>query len=69
MNSMNPLMQVFPGTTAGSILLVGFAVAVVIGDLMWRRLPEDHPAGYQEAVTAATAVSSDLPLADAGPKG
>jgi hypothetical protein len=69
MNSMNPLTQVFPITTAGSILLVGFAVAVVIGDRMWRRLPEDHPAAYQDTVAAAAAVSSDQPLADADPEG
>jgi membrane protease YdiL (CAAX protease family) len=69
MNSMNPLTQVFPITTAGSILLVGFAVAVVIGDRMWRRLPEDHPAAYQDTATAAATVWSDQPLADADPEG
>jgi len=69
MNSVNPLMQVFPGTTAGSILLVGFAVAVVIGDRMWRRLPEDHPAVFPGAVTAAAAVSSDQSLATADSEG
>lgn len=69
MNSMNPLTQVFPITTAGSILLVGFAVAVVIRDRMWQRLPEDHPAVYQDAVTAAYAMSSDEQLADADAAG
>ena len=63
MNSMNPLSAAFPITTAGSLLLVGLAVAVVIVDRMWRRLPEDHPAVFQVAVTAAAAVSSDHPLA------
>ena len=52
MNSMNPLIGLFPVTTAGSTLLVGFAVAVVIRDLVWQRLPEDHPAVYQGANTA-----------------
>lgn len=69
MNSMNPLTQVFPITTAGSILLVGFAMAVVIGDRMWRRLPEDHPAVYQDGITAATSVSSDQLLAEADSEG
>jgi len=40
MNSMNPLMKVFPITTAGNILLVGLAMVVVVSDRMWRRLPE-----------------------------
>jgi membrane protease YdiL (CAAX protease family) len=65
MNSMNPLVQAFPITIAGSILLVGSAVAVVIWDRMWRRLPEDHPAVFQDAVTATATVSSERPLAGA----
>jgi hypothetical protein len=69
MNSMNPLFGLFPITTAGSILLVGLAVAVVIGDRMWRRLPEDHPAVFQDAVKAAAAVSSDQLLAVADSEG
>jgi membrane protease YdiL (CAAX protease family) len=48
MNSMNPLMGVFPITTAGNILLVSLAVIAIVSDRMWRRLPEDHPAVYQE---------------------
>ena len=44
MNSMNPLMGIFPITTAGNILLVGFAIGVVVFDRMWRRLPKEHPA-------------------------
>jgi uncharacterized protein len=48
MNSMNPLMGIFPVTTAGNVLLVLFAIAVVIGDRMWRKLPKDHQAVYQE---------------------
>jgi len=48
MNSMNPLMGIFPVTTAGNVLLVVFAIAVVIVDRMWRKLPQDHPAVYHE---------------------
>ena len=50
MNSMNPLMGVFPITTAGNILLVGLAIVAIVSDCMWRRLPDDHPAVYQEPV-------------------
>jgi membrane protease YdiL (CAAX protease family) len=39
MNSLNPLMGIFPMTTAGNILLIGFAIFVVVFDRMWRRLP------------------------------
>ncbi len=49
MNSMNPLMGIFPITTAGSIMLVVFAIVVVLYDRMWRVLPKDHPAVVQEA--------------------
>ncbi len=48
MNSMNPLMGIFPITTAGNIMLVVFAIIVVIVDRMWRKLPKDHPAVYQK---------------------
>jgi membrane protease YdiL (CAAX protease family) len=48
MNSMNPLMGIFPMTTAGNVLLVVFAAIVIIADRMWRKLPDDHPAVYQE---------------------
>lgn len=51
MNSMNPLMGVFPITTAGNILLVGLAMVAVVSDRMWRRLPEGHPAVYQDNAT------------------
>lgn len=43
MNSMNPLMGIFPVTVAGNIILVVFAVTVVIIDRMWQKLPKDHP--------------------------
>jgi CAAX protease family protein len=49
MNSMNPLMGIFPITTAGNVLLIGFALAVMIFDRMWRKLPKNHPAVHQEA--------------------
>jgi len=48
MNSMNPLMGVFPITTASNVLLIGFAVFVLITDHMWRKLPVDHPAVFPE---------------------
>jgi len=54
MNSMNPLMGVFPITTAGNILLVGFAMVAVVSDRMWRRLPGHHPAVYQEAMPSVS---------------
>ncbi len=47
MNSMNPLMEAFPITTAGNILLVGIAVVAIVYDRMWKKLPSDHPAVYQ----------------------
>jgi hypothetical protein len=55
MNSMNPLMGIFPITTAGNILLIGFAVLVIVWDRMWRKLPNDHPAVYQEATPSSPA--------------
>ena len=48
MNSMNPLMGIFPMTTVGNVFLVVFAIVIVIFDRMWRKLPKDHPAVYQE---------------------
>jgi len=48
MNSMNPLMGIFPMTTIGNVFLIVFAIVVVIVDRMWRKLPKDHPAVYQE---------------------
>ena len=47
MNSMNPLMGIFPMTTLGNILLVGFAIFAILYDRMWRKLPKNHPAVYQ----------------------
>lgn len=48
MNAMNPLMGLLPVTTAGNLLLAGFAVTVVLTDRMWRKLPEGHPAVYRQ---------------------
>jgi len=48
MNSMNPLVGILPITTAGNIIFVIFAIAVVLVDRMWRKLPAGHPAVYQE---------------------
>ena len=53
MNAMNPLMGVFPLSAAWCILLVSFAIIAVVSDRMWRKLPGDHPAVYQD-VAAST---------------
>jgi hypothetical protein len=53
MNALNPLMGLFPITTAGNILLFSFAIFAVVFDRMWRKLPRDHPAVYQDD-TAST---------------
>jgi CAAX protease family protein len=50
MNSMNTLGIVLPGTTAGNVLLVLFAMFAVLVDHMWRRLPSNHPAVYHNTV-------------------
>ena len=39
MNSMNTLQTAIPGTDAGSVLLVLFAVFAVLIDRMWKKLP------------------------------
>ena len=63
MNAMNPLLRVLPITTAGNILLVGFAIIVVISDRMWRKLPENHPAVYRDVTASASdALSNHHPL-------
>ena len=59
MNAMNPLVRILPITTAGNILLVGFAVIVVIADRMWRKLPENHPAVYRDVAASASDALSD----------
>jgi len=48
MNSMNPLMGVFPITAIGNILLIGFALIVIVVDSMWHKLPKDHPAVFSD---------------------
>lgn len=50
MNSMNPLMGIFPITTASNVLLIALAITVLILGRMWRKLPIDHPAVFQEVV-------------------
>jgi membrane protease YdiL (CAAX protease family) len=55
MNSMNPMIRVFPDTLAGSILLISLAVGVILIDQLWRKLPGDHPAVYQDSATINTA--------------
>jgi len=53
MNSMNPLMRILPPTDAGTFLLVAFAVFALVSDRMWRRLPVDSLAVYNEHRQAA----------------
>jgi membrane protease YdiL (CAAX protease family) len=50
MNSMNPLMGIFPVTLASNIMLIIFAITVVLVDSMWHKLPGDHPAAYAENI-------------------
>ena len=47
MNSMNPLMGLFPVNTMVNVLIVFFALSVVLIDRMWKKLPESHPAVYK----------------------
>lgn len=54
MNSMNPLVEIFPITTAGNVLLVGFAVAAIVSDRMWGKLPGNHPAVHRDGATGIT---------------
>jgi membrane protease YdiL (CAAX protease family) len=63
MNAMNPLMEVFPMTLAGIILLVGLVIFAIIADRMWQKLPGDHPAVYQDETIAPAAASSVYRLA------
>jgi membrane protease YdiL (CAAX protease family) len=55
MNAMNPLMGVFPVSVPVIALLAGAAIASVLWDRMWVRLPEDHRAVYREPSTWAAA--------------
>jgi len=48
MNSLNPLVSIFPITYAESILIITLTVLVVISNQMWRKLPEQHDAVYIE---------------------
>jgi hypothetical protein len=46
MNDMTPLVAVLPMTTAGNVLLIGWALFAIVYDRMWKRLPTDSPAIY-----------------------
>jgi membrane protease YdiL (CAAX protease family) len=48
MNSMNTLSALLPPTDAGTIILVGFALFVIIFEKMWKKLPNEHLAVYQK---------------------
>jgi membrane protease YdiL (CAAX protease family) len=52
MNGLNPLVGVVPMTTAGNVILIGVTLIAIASDRMWRRLPADHPAVYQDAPTS-----------------
>ena len=47
MNTMDVLGTVLPGTNAGNVLLVLFAIFAILVDRMWKKLPSDHLAVYQ----------------------
>jgi CAAX protease family protein len=51
MNTMDMLGSVLTRTNAGDVLLVLFAVFAIVFDRMWKKLPADNPAVYQEPVT------------------
>ena len=47
MNSMNTLSVLLPPTTAGTIILIAFALFAVAFDRMWKRLPSDSLAVHR----------------------
>ncbi len=59
MNSMNVLGTALPMTSAVSVLLVLLAVFAVLYDRMWKKLPKDHPAAYQESDIVSPLVGSE----------
>ena len=46
--SMNTFGDHFPVTPVTTILFVALAVFAILYDRMWKKLPPDHPAVYQE---------------------
>jgi membrane protease YdiL (CAAX protease family) len=60
MNSMNTLGTVLPGTSAGHVLLVLFAVFAILVDRMWKKLPSGHPAVYRLLELDDSQISRDL---------
>ena len=47
---MNSFGNNLPGTTASTLLLVGLAIFAIVYDKMWKKLPFDHLAVYQEPI-------------------
>jgi membrane protease YdiL (CAAX protease family) len=49
---LHPAMNAsgFPVTTAGTILQAGVVIFAILYDRMWKKLPSDHPAVYQQPV-------------------
>jgi membrane protease YdiL (CAAX protease family) len=46
--AMNAFGNQFSVNIASSALFVGLVIVAIISDRMWRKLPSDHPAVYQE---------------------
>jgi len=48
--AMNTFGNSFKNTPLGNILFIGLAVYAIVSDRMWKKLPPDHPAVYNEPV-------------------
>jgi len=46
--AMNTFGNNFLITPLGNILFIGLAIYAIVSDRMWKRLPSDHPAVYQD---------------------
>jgi membrane protease YdiL (CAAX protease family) len=49
-SSINSFGNNLPGTTASTVLLVALAIFAIVYDKMWKKLPFDHLAVYQEPI-------------------
>jgi len=49
--AMNTFGNSFLITPVGNILFIGLTIYAIVSDRMWKRLPPDHPAVYQEPET------------------
>ena len=57
--AMNTFGNNFLITPLGNVLFIGLAIYAILSDRMWKKLPSDHPAVYQEPGSGAK--SFDLP--------